>query len=120
MDETRARDLVDRYFSALTRRDWSTVRTLLHDDLSFEGPLATLDTADDYLQGLEHVTARMTGAERRIVFVKGEDVLQIYEVSFDAPAVTAPVAEWLRFRDDRIAKIKMFLDPRPFSSAQPS
>jgi hypothetical protein len=120
MDAIGARDLVDRYFSALTRRDWTTVRTLLHDDLFFEGPLATLGTADEYLQGLEHFTARMTGAERRIVFAEGEDVLQIYEVSFDAPAVTAPVAEWLRIRDDRIAAIQMLLDPRPFSGAQPS
>lgn len=110
-----ARDLVDRYFTALTSQDFTTLRTLLHDDLTFKGPLATLNTANDYLHGLEHVTARMTGAERRIVFAAGEDVCQVYDVTFASPAVTVPVAEWLQVRDGRIAAIQMFLDARPFA-----
>lgn len=110
-----ATDLVDQYFAAVTRKDWATLRTLLRDDLSFQGPLATLDTADAYLQGLEHVTARMTGMERRIVFAQGADVLQVYDVHLATPDVTVPVAEWLQVHDDRIAAIRMFLDARPFA-----
>ncbi|MGZ3582430.1 MAG: nuclear transport factor 2 family protein [Ktedonobacterales bacterium] len=109
-----AHTVVDQYFAALTRKDWATLQTLLHDDLSFKGPLATLDKADEYLQGLERITARMTGMERRITLTEGENVLQVYDVTLAAPEVTVPVAEWLQVRDDRIASIQMFLDPRPF------
>ena len=34
--------------------------------------------------------------------------------------VTVPVAEWLQIRDNRIATIQMFLDPRPFVIPQAS
>ena len=32
-----AREVVDQYFDALTRKDFATIRPLLHDDVSFEG-----------------------------------------------------------------------------------
>src|SRR3954447_24779840 len=116
-----ARDLVDRYFAALTARDLTTVRTLLHDDLSFKGPLATLDNADAYLHGLGHVTAAMTGLERRVVVAEGENVIQTYDLILGS-AAAVPVAEWLQVRDDRIAAIQMFLDARAFidATAQPT
>ena len=47
-----AEQIVDRYFAALARRDLETVRGLICEDLAFTGPLATLDKAGDYLQGL--------------------------------------------------------------------
>ena len=112
-----ARDLVDQYFAALTRKDLATLRTLLHDDLSFKGPLATLDSADAYLHGLGHVTAAMTGLERRVVVAEGENVIQTYDVILGAASAAVPVAEWLQVRDDRIAAIQMYLDARAFTDA---
>jgi ketosteroid isomerase-like protein len=107
------RDVVDRYFGALTTRDLTTVRTLLHDDLTFTGPMATLASADDYLRGLEHITAGILRMERRGVVGDGNDIVQIYDVVLNDG--TVPVAEWLRLRDRRIASIEMMLDPRPFA-----
>lgn len=105
--------LVDRYFDALARRDLTTVRALVHDDLVFKGPLATLDKADDYLLGLEHITAGVERLERRGVFSDGDRVVQIYDVTFVEPAVIVPVAESLRIADGKIAAIEMIMDPRP-------
>lgn len=105
--------IVDTYFAALAQRDLETVRGLVHDDLTFRGPLATLDTADGYLQGLEHITAGITDLERRHVFRDGESVVQIYDVTLGELGQTMSVAEWLTVRDDRIASIEMIMDPRP-------
>lgn len=105
--------IVDTYFAALARRDLATVRDLVCDDLSFRGPLATLDNADDYLQGLEHITAGVTGLQRRRVFRDGESVVQIYDVALAVPGQTVPVAEWITVRDGRIASIELIMDPRP-------
>lgn len=115
MTATTTRELADRYFAALARRDLNALRALLHGDLAFTGPLATLDNADDYLRGIAHITANMTGLERRIAAVEGDSVLQFYDVTLDKPAVTLPVAEWLRFRDGRIAEIRLVLDARPLA-----
>lgn len=105
--------LVNHYFDALARRDLTTVRALLRDDLSFKGPLATLDRADDYLQGLEHVTAGIERLERRGLFSDGDRIVQIYDVILIGQGATIPVAEWLSIDDGKIAAIEMILDPRP-------
>lgn len=111
-----ASDLVDRYFTALTQKDWTTLRTTLRDDLSFRGPLATLDKAEAYVQGLQRIRERVTSMERRAVFAQGDDVLQIYDVTLAESAVTVPVAEWLQVRDDQIVAVEMFLDARPLAA----
>lgn len=106
-----AQRIADTYFAALRARDLATVRTLVHDDLAFSGPLATLANADDYLTGLEHITADVQRLERRYIAGSGGDVVQIYDVIL--PDAVVPVAEWLSLRDGRIARIEMMLDPRP-------
>lgn len=113
-----ATQIVDKYFAALARRDLETVRGLIRDDLSFTGPLATLDNATDYLQGLAHITAGITGLDRRHVFQDGENVVQIYDVALAGPGQTVPVAEWMTVRDGKIATIEMIMDPRPLVAPQ--
>ncbi len=113
MTAQTTRALADRHYAALAGKDLATLRANLHDDLAFKGPLATLDNADAYLQGIGHVTADMTGLERRAIIATDEEVFQVYDVSFGASATVVPVVEWLRVRDNRIAAIEMFLDPRP-------
>lgn len=108
-----ARDVVDRYFTALRDKDFITMRALLHDDVSFAGPLGTTDGADDYIGAMKGVTAEMTGVERRALFGEGEDVCQIYDLVLAKPDVTLPVAQWLKVRDGRIASVRLFFDPRP-------
>ena len=39
-------EIVEKYFNAWTSKDFDTARSLLHDDLSFRGPIETLDRAD--------------------------------------------------------------------------
>jgi hypothetical protein len=45
----------------------------------------------------------------------GDDVCLIYDLVTNTPAGTAPVAEWFRVRDGKIAQIRVFFDARPFA-----
>ena len=113
--------IVDQFFAALSRKDLAAMRGLLRDDLAFTGPLATLEGADAYLEGIQHATARMADIRRRVAVADGEDVLQVYDVFFEAPdgapRSAVPVAEWLTVRDGRIAAIQVILDTGPFTAA---
>ena len=113
MTTQTARNVVDRYFSALQAKDFATVRTLLHDDVTFTGALGTTDGAEEYISGLTQMMANMTGMERRVVFAEGENVCQIYDLILATPAVTLPIAQWITVRDGRIAMLQVFFDPRP-------
>ena len=110
---SNARELVDRYFTALKQKDFAAMRPLLHDDVSFKGALGTTEGVEDYISGLQHMMAAMTNMERRAIFAEGEDVCQVYDLVLAEPHVTLPIAQWLTVRDGRIASLQVFFDPRP-------
>ncbi len=119
MIKTQALDVVDAFFTALTERDYPTMRSLIHEDLAFTGPLATIDNAEDYLQGMQHVRGATTDLFRRAIFTDGDDVCQIYDVTFANPELTLPVAEWHHVRENRIDRIQVFCDTRPLLAQMP-
>ncbi|MGI8857186.1 MAG: nuclear transport factor 2 family protein [Thermomicrobiales bacterium] len=113
MTMSNARKLVDRYFTALKQKDFAAMRPLLHDDVSFKGALGTTEGAEDYISGLQHMMATMTGMERRVIFAEGEEVCQVYDLTLATPPVTLPISQWLTVRDGRIAALRVYFDPRP-------
>jgi len=115
MTISNARDVVDRYFTALKKKDFATMQTLVHDDVSFVGPLGTTQGADEYIGALKKVTESMTRVERKALFAEGEDVCQIYDLTLAVPAATLPVAQWLKVREGRIAMVRLYFDARPFA-----
>ncbi len=113
MTTSTVREVVDRYFAAQKEKDFATMRTLIHDDVVFRGPLGATNTAEEYISGLQRMTATMTGMERTVVFAEGEDVCQIYDLVLAEPPVSLPVAQWIKVRDGRIAQLFVYFDPRP-------
>jgi ketosteroid isomerase-like protein len=109
-----AAQVAEDFFAAWTGKDFDKARSLLHDDLSFQGPIDTFDNADAYLQAIQRLSQIVTGAQKRKVFVDGDDVCVIYDLR-TAPVPSAPTAEWYRIRDGRIASIQVFFDARPFA-----
>ena len=109
-----AAQVAEDFFAAWTGKDFGRPRALLHDDLSFQGPIDTFDNADAYLQAIQRLSQIVTGADKRKVFADGDDVCVIYDLK-TAPVPSAPTAEWYRIRDGRIASIQVFFDARPFA-----
>jgi hypothetical protein len=109
------RQIVERYYAAWGNKDLPTVRSLLHDDLSFHGPIDTFDNADDYLASIKQLFAIVQGVQTRKVFVDGPDACTIYDLVTATPAGTAPVAEWITVKGDKIGTIRVFFDARPFA-----
>ena len=59
-------EVVEEYFDAWTSKDFEKARSLLHDDLSFKGPIETLDSADALMgsvKGLAQIVTEL-GAPR--------------------------------------------------------
>jgi hypothetical protein len=65
----------------------------LHEDLSFKGPIETLDNADALVQSIKGLAQIVTGAERQGLLEQGDQVVVIYDLH-TVPIPTAPVAEW--------------------------
>src|SRR5262245_22085727 len=102
-------ETVESYFDAWTSKDFDTARRLLHDDLSFRGPLETLDSADALIESLKGLSQIVTGAERLALLAQGDQVAVIYDLH-TVPVPSAPVAEWYTVRDAKIAAVRAFFD----------
>jgi hypothetical protein len=112
---TDAARVAEEFFDAWTSKDFDKARTLVHDDLSFEGPLDSFSDADSYLASLQQLSAIVTGAEKQKVFVDGADVCVIYDLK-TAPVPSSRTCEWYRVRDDKVASVSVVFDARPFAS----
>jgi ketosteroid isomerase-like protein len=108
-------EIVEEYFDAWTSKDFDRARSLLHDDLTFKGPLETLDSADAMMESIKGLAQILTGAERRGLVAQGDQVVVIYDLH-TVPIPTAPVAEWYTIRDGKVASMQAFFDARPFAA----
>lgn len=110
-----AKAVADKFFKAWTGGDFDTARGLLHDDLSFQGPIDSFDNADAYIGALQGLSQIVKAAEEQKVFVDGDDVCVIYDLVTATPAGTAPTAEWYHLRGGKISAVRVFFDARPFA-----
>jgi limonene-1,2-epoxide hydrolase len=111
-----AGDVVHRFRAAVGAQDFAAARKLLHDSLSFQGPLETFHKADDYVAALQKLSAIVKGVDVKKHFVDGNDVCVLYDLITNTPAGTSFVSEWLHVEGDKIAAIRVVFDARPFAA----
>jgi hypothetical protein len=109
-----AAKIAEEFFSAWTNKDFERARELVHDDLSFEGPIDSFSDADSYLASLKQLSGIVTGVDMQKVFVDGQEVCVIYDLK-TAPVPSARTCEWYRVRDAKIAWVSVVFDARPFA-----
>ncbi len=118
MAKTSATDVVDRYAQALEARDFTAARSLLADDLHFEGPIDRFDRADDYIKAIAGLYGMVKGISHHATIADGEDVALFYLL--DTPMAKAPVAEWYTVRNGKIVHLRAYFDARPFARPSPT
>jgi ketosteroid isomerase-like protein len=114
--------VAEEFFDAWTSKDFDRARGLVHDDVSFEGPIDSFGDADSYLASLRQLAHIVTGTEKQKVFVDGDDVCVIYDLK-TGPVPSTRTCEWYRIRDGKVASVSVIFDARPFApivGAQPA
>ena len=99
------------YFDAWKANDFDTMRSLVADDVSFEGPLATLEGAEDYIEGIRGLSRVVSEIVIRKVFVDGQDVLAWYDMHTTVASPVA-VANWLHVEGGKITALRVAFDAR--------
>jgi len=106
--------LAETYFRAWKEKDWRTLRSVLADDASFRGPLASLDDADSCLKGLQGMSEIVTDIVIHKMWVDGADVLTWFELHTSV-APPAPTANWSHVENGKITAIRVTFDARPLA-----
>ena len=97
-----AQETVERYFDAWTSGDFATARELLHDNMTFSGPIDHFENADAFVETLKGLSQVVVGIRRRGIVSDDEHTCLIYDLE-TAPAGVTPVAEWYTVRDGKVA-----------------
>ena len=113
---TSALEIVESYRAALGRGDFGAARQLMHDDMTFQGPLDTFTTADQYLEASKRLATIIQRIDVKKMFVDGDDVCVLYDMVTNTPAGTAFIAEWYQVKGGRIAALRAVFDARPFAA----
>ena len=99
------------YFDAWKVNDFDTMRSLVDDDIAFIGPLAQLEGAQDYMEGIKGMSRITSDIVIQRVFVDGPDVLTWYDLHTTV-ADPVPVANWVHVEEGKITFLKVAFDAR--------
>jgi hypothetical protein len=86
----------------------------LRDDVTFDGPLGHTEGADAYVHGVSPMADNVQGIDLKKTVVDGDDVFILYDL-LSEPAGALPAVGWYHFRDDKIASVRAYFDPRPLT-----
>jgi hypothetical protein len=110
-DERRTRQAAETYFAAWRDKDFDRFRSILADEVTFAGPLATLSGIDDVVRGMTGLGQITTEVRVQRMLVDGPDALTWFELHTSVAEPT-PVANWSHVEDGRITRIRVTFDPR--------
>ena len=97
--------------TVFSRSNFDTMRSLVDDNIWLFGPLAQLEGAQDYMEGIKGMSRIKSDIVIRKTFVDGPDVLTWHDLHTTvAPPV--PVANWLHIEDGRITSLRVAFDAR--------
>jgi SnoaL-like domain len=109
-----AADVAATYLQAWRAGDFDTLRTILADDATFDGPLGHARSADECITGLRGMSKIMTDIVIRKTFVDGNDVLTWFDLH-TADTDPLPTVNWRHVENGKITSIRVTFDPRPLT-----
>jgi ketosteroid isomerase-like protein len=111
-----AGQVAEAYFRAWKAKDFTVLRSLLADDVTFRGPLGTAEDAEGCMRGLQGMAQILTDIAVQHMFVDGGDVL----TWFDLHTTLAPpcaTANWSHVENGKITAIRVTFDARALAAA---
>jgi predicted ester cyclase len=111
----KPREVVLGFQGTIGKKDFAGARTLLQDNLEFQGPFDTFHKADDYLHAIQKLSAIVERVDIKKVFEDGTDVSLFCDLVTKTVG-TSFVAELYQVRDGKIASVQVVFDTRPFAA----
>ena len=102
------------YFTAWKGRDFTTFRSVLADDVVFDGPLGHVEGGDACAQALQRMSQIVTDIVVQKRFVDGPDVLTWFDLHTSV-APPCPTANWSHVENGKITRVRVAFDPRPLA-----
>ena len=111
-----ASTIVSGFQQALGKGDFVAARKLVHDNLSFQGPMDAFNSPEPYFESLKKLHPIIQRIDMKKMFADGNDVCVLYDLVTKTPIGTAFVCEWYQVKGEKIANVRIVFDARPFAA----
>jgi ketosteroid isomerase-like protein len=111
-----AKNVASACLQAWSSGDLEATRLLLHDDVTFVGPLGETEGADAYIEGIKGMIKIVERAEQQEVFGEAGNVCIAYDLVTYTPKARIPTVGWYRVHDGKVVSVRAYFDPRPLLS----
>ncbi len=100
----------EEYYRLVGQKNIEGIKKLLHPDVEFYGPMATLKGKDAVLSATGHFMDAIGSLTIRAKFGSKDETAVIYDVDMTGVSKEFPGVSWMRFKDGLIVRIQLFYD----------
>ena len=112
-----AGEVAKRFYQAVVKRDLTTARTFLADDLEFVGLFETYHGPQEYLTALTGLLGVTVRLDVKTIIGEGNQAAVFFELETKAPvAGTTFVAEWFQVENGLVRRVQSAFDGRLFAA----
>lgn len=101
------------YYKAMNDKNLSGLEKHLHPEVQLFTPLATHKGKENVVNAVSQFMNLFVKLSIRAQFGAGDQAMVVYDVECPKPIGVMPAAALMHFKDGRIVRIELFLDPRP-------
>lgn len=102
--------VAESYYAAMNNKDIESMEKMLHPDVVFIGPLATLQAKEAVVKAIKGFTAAFNTLNVRAKFHSKNQAMLAIDTEFKEPIGNLRTASLLTTEDGLIVKIELFYD----------
>lgn len=108
--EKNCQRLAEEYYTLVGEKQGEAIKTYLHPDVQFYGPMATLEGKEAVVEATQNFMKMFSTLTIRASFGAQDEAMMVYDLDIPAIAKAFPGASYLRFQDGLIVRIQLFYD----------
>jgi SnoaL-like protein len=113
-------ETANKFYEITEKKKGKGLEDIITGDMTFEGPLMKFNGAKEYIESTKQFLQMHRATRMEKQFENGNDMCSIYEMDIATPAgglITLEIVDWLQVVNGKVARQKIFYDPREFAKA---
>lgn len=116
----KALETTNRFYEITESKKGKGLEDMIAKDMTFDGPLMKFNGAKEYIESTKQFLQMHRATRMQKQFENGNDMCSIYEMDVATPAggmITLEIVDWVQVANGKVARQKIFYDPREFAKA---
>lgn len=109
-------NIAEKYYENMLNKKFESMAECLEPNVIFIGPLSEMSGKDNVASAAKNLMEILMNINIRAKFSAGNQVMMAYDFTFPEPVGNLRASVLMDFNSDKISKIELFYDGRPFET----